>query len=172
MSTPSPSRPAARLQRGVAAFVLAAAGCAALVHTAPAGAQSSAALEKKLIAAKTLTCSFSTVATGNWDGAKTSATVGTAKVDVKFSQIDVDEGTAEADTGYGKGLIIVRYSHGYLHFMQVSDAGPLHITTVLATATTNGRLKAIHTRHEYSPAIVPGFTSRPELYVGDCAVEG
>jgi hypothetical protein len=65
----------------------------------------------------------------------------------------------------------VRYSHGYLHLMQMSDAGPLYITTVLATPTANNRFKAMHTRHEWSPALVPGFTSRPELYVGDCAVE-
>jgi hypothetical protein len=65
----------------------------------------------------------------------------------------------------------VRYSHGYLHLMQMSDAGPLYITTVLATQTANGRFKAMHTRHEWSPAIVPGFTSRPEMYVGDCALE-
>jgi hypothetical protein len=33
-------------------------------------------------------------------------------------------------------------------------------------------LLAVHVRHEYSPAIIPGFTSRPEMYVGDCAITG
>jgi glucose/arabinose dehydrogenase len=157
----------------LSSLVLAGAAFVALVQTTSSHAQSStqsAALEKKLITAKKLDCTFSTLATGNWDGAKTTATVAAAKLEVKFMAIDVDEGTAEADGGFGAALIIVRYSHGYLHLMQMSDAGPLYITTVLATPSANGRFKAMHTRHEWSPAVVPGFTSRPEMYVGDCAV--
>jgi glucose/arabinose dehydrogenase len=157
----------------LATIVLAGAAAAALVQTGPVGAQGaaqSAALEKRLVGAKTLSCAFTTLATGNWTGAKPTATVTEAKLEVKFTAIDIDEGTAEADGGFGASFISVRYSHGYLHFMQMSDAGPLYITTVLATPTANNRLKAMHTRHEWSPAVVPGFTSRPELYVGDCAV--
>jgi hypothetical protein len=30
---------------------------------------------------------------------------------------------------------------------------------------------AVHTRHEYTDTRLVGFTSRPELYIGDCAVE-
>lgn len=158
----------------LATIVLVGAAFAALVQTAPSGAQTaaqSAALEKRLLAAKKLSCTFSTLTTGNWEGAKATATVTASKLEVKFSDIDVDEGTAEADGGFGNSFISVRYSHGYLHLMQMSDAGPLYITTVLATQTANGRFKAMHTRHEWSPAIVPGFTSRPEMYVGDCALE-
>jgi hypothetical protein len=55
--------------------------------------------------------------------------------------------------------------------MQMSEAGPLHVTTVFAAESSAGRLKASHTRHEYSPTMVPGFTSRPEMYIGDCAVK-
>ena len=141
----------------------------------PVGAQTaqSAALEKKLLAAKTLKCKFSTLATGDWvEGGKTKLTVATAKVDVAFSSIDIDEGTAEADGGYGNAFISVKYSHGYLHFMQISDAGPLYVTTVLATETTPGHFKAIHTRHEWTAASIPGFTSRPEMYVGECVASG
>jgi glucose/arabinose dehydrogenase len=155
-------------------LVLTGAAFAALVQTDPSGAQSaaqSAALEKRLIAAKKLSCTFSVLTTGNWDGAKASAAVTAAKLEVKFFGIDIDEGTAEADGGFGASFIIVKYSHGYLHLMQISDAGPLYITTVLATQTANGRFKAMHTRHEWSPALVPGFTSRPEMYIGDCALE-
>ena len=135
------------------------------------GAQTAAelALEKKLLAAKTLKCKFSTMATGDWaEGGKTKLTVAPAKVDVAFSSIDVDEGTAEADGGYGNTFISVKYAHGYLHFMQISDSGPLYVTTVLATETAPGHFKAIHTRHEWTAASIPGFTSRPEMYVGEC----
>jgi hypothetical protein len=34
--------------------------------------------------------------------------------------------------------------------------------------TRAGRLQAVHTRHEYTAVSLPGFTSRPEQYYGDC----
>lgn len=161
------------LRNRLATLVVAGAAAVALLQATPSGAQSqsAAALEKKLVAAKSLDCSFTTLVTGNWDGAKTSAAPTPATLTLKYHDIDVDEGTAEADAGFGAAFIIVRHAHGYLHLMLMSDAGPLHLTTVLASPTANGRFKAMHTRHEFSPAIVPGFTSRPEMYVGDCAVQ-
>jgi hypothetical protein len=49
-------------------------------------------------------------------------------------------------------------------------SGPLYTTTVLAKESRDGRLLAIHTRHEYTDVSLPGFTSRPEMYLGECAV--
>jgi len=152
-------------------IVLAAAILLALARAAPVDAQTAAevALEKKLLAAKTLKCKFSAMATGDWgEGGKPKATVATSKIEVAFSSIDVDEGTAEADDGYGNEFISVKYAHGYLHFMQISDSGPLYLTTVLATETAPGHFKAMHTRHEWTSTSIPGFTSRPEMYVGEC----
>ena len=51
------------------------------------------------------------------------------------------------------------------------SSGPLHTTTVLARESREGRLLAVHTRLEYTDVSVPGFTSRPEMYVGDCEVK-
>jgi hypothetical protein len=155
-------------------IVLAAASLLVLVlaRAPPAAAQTrvqTMALEKKLLAAKVLKCRFSTLSTGDWDGAKTKSAVAPSNLEITFTAIDVDEGTAEADGGYGNAFIAVKYAQGYLHFLQISDAGPLYVTTVLATETTPGHFKAIHTRHEFSPTKVPGFTSRPETYLGDCA---
>jgi hypothetical protein len=28
----------------------------------------------------------------------------------------------------------------------------------------------VHTRVEYSPTVIPGFTSRPEMYLGTCTI--
>jgi hypothetical protein len=41
---------------------------------------------------------------------------------------------------------------------------------VLARAAGEGKLMAVHTRVEYSPTIIPGFTSRPEMYLGTCTI--
>jgi hypothetical protein len=54
--------------------------------------------------------------------------------------------------------------------MQMANAGPLYLTTVFARAASEGRLMAVHTRLEYTPTIIPGFTSRPEVYIGSCAI--
>jgi hypothetical protein len=34
----------------------------------------------------------------------------------------------------------------------------------------NGTLLAAHSRHEFTPVQLPGFTSRPEQYYGECDV--
>jgi hypothetical protein len=156
-------------------LVLAAASLLAFARTPPVEAQTRGqkmALEKKLLGAKTLKCKFSTMATGDWEGDKTKATVAASKLEIAFSSIDVDEGTAEADGGYGNLFITVKYAQGYLHFVQISDAGPLYVTTVLAIETTPGHFKAMHTRHEFTPTRMEGFTSRPEIYVGECTPSG
>jgi hypothetical protein len=161
--------------RRISLFVLAAAPLLSIVAITSTDAQTAAqkmALEKKLLAAKTLKCKFSTVATGDWEGDKTKATVAPSKLEIAFSSIDVDGGTAEADGGYGDAFITVKYVQGYLHFIQIGIAGPLYVTTVLTTETTPGHFKAMHTRHEFVPTRMEGFTSRPETYVGECTPSG
>ena len=152
-------------------IVSVAAAAFAAGHFSGASAQS-LDLEKRLAAAKSLDCRFTALATGTWDDttAKPKATVSTTKLEAKFVDINVDEGTAEASGDFGKSFISVRYTNGYLHLMQISDAGPLRVTTVLAQESTKGRFKAVQTRHEYTSVSLPGFTSRPEMYIGDCAV--
>lgn len=129
------------------------------------------ALQRRLAQATRIDCSFSVKITGDWDGADASAMVDITDFEASFFDINVDEGTAEADGRFGSSYIVVRYSFGYLHLMQMFNSGPLYLTTVLAQETENGRFKAVHTRHEYTPTVLPGFTSRPEMYIGDCAVE-
>jgi hypothetical protein len=160
--------------RPISLLVLAAASLLVLGRPPSTEAQTMAqkALEKKLSGAKVLKCKFSTVSTGDWEGDKTKAAVAPSKLEIAFSSIDIDEGTAEADGGYGNAFIIVKYAHGYLHFLQIADSGPLYVTTVLATETTPGHFKAIHTRHEFVPTKMEGFTSRPETYVGECTPGG
>lgn len=151
-----------------------AAGLAAAVLLLPAGSVDAqgGALERRLAAATQVDCRFVSLATGTWEDDGPTASVTETDHEASFFDIDIDGGTAEAEGRFGATFIVVRHAHGYLHFMQMSDAGPLHLTTVLAQETSGGRLKAVHTRHEYSPTVLPGFTSRPEMYVGDCEVSG
>ena len=110
------------------------------------------------------------LATGNWDKNVPGVVVAPSEFKAAFFDINVDEGTAEAESAYGASFISVRYTAGYLHIMQMSDAGPLYLTTVLGRAAGEGKLMAVHTRLEYSPTVIPGFTSRPEMYLGTCTI--
>jgi len=136
----------------------------------PTAAGQSRELQRRLQAAKTVDCAFSQVATVEWDSGAPQAKAAPAEREAHFHDIDIDGGTAESGSDYGDSFISVRYSSGYLHFMQISDVGPLWITTVLAMESENGRMKAVHTRLEYAATTLPGFATRPEMYFGDCEV--
>jgi hypothetical protein len=152
-------------------LALACAAVAALPVAAPPSAVAqSAALERRIAAATRIACSFSTLATGNWEGSKPTATVTPATLEAVFFDVNIDEGTAEAEGEFGASFISVRFSEGYLHFMQAGTAGPLYVTTVFPRQASDGKLLAVHTRHEYIPTIIAGFTSRPEMYVGSCTL--
>jgi hypothetical protein len=108
------------------------------------------------------------MATGTWMKGEAQASVKPARLTLGFSAIDADDGTANATGGTFKAHVTVRLVGNYLTFMQSDAYGATYITTVFATETAPGRLQAVHTRHEYTPVTVPGFTSRPEQYYGDC----
>jgi hypothetical protein len=135
-----------------------------------AGAATPAALYDRLAAATSLDCRFTTMSGGSWDKGVPKTELLAKELKLGFAKVNIDEGTADASTRYGDFYVVVRFSNGYLHLMQMFSNGPLYTTTVLAQETTDGRMMAIHTRLEYSPATVPGFGSRPETWYGDCAV--
>jgi hypothetical protein len=150
--------------------VIALVAVAVLGATAPDAASGQGGLDRRLATAKRIECSFAVLATGTWDKNVPAVAVTPSELKAAFFDINVDEGTAEAESEYGASFISVRYTAGYLHIMQMSDAGPLYLTTVIARAAGEGKLLAVHTRLEYSPTIIPGFTSRPEMYVGSCSI--
>ena len=131
-----------------------------------------AALQKRLAATKSLTCTFPVLATGTWKAGEPSAGVTTATLKVSFTNVNVEDGTADSEGAFGGSFIVVRHSTDYLHLMQMHGSGPLYTTTIVARETRDGRLMAVHTRHEYTDVRLPGFTSRPEMYLGDCALGG
>jgi hypothetical protein len=129
------------------------------------------ALQALLQSAVRVDCTFTERVRGDWPDDVASFSSEPAELKASFVDIDVESGTAEAEGRFGASYIIVRYSQGYLHFMQTLSSGPLYLTTILAQPTADGRFKAVHTRHEYTQVSLPGFTSRPEMYLGACTVE-
>jgi hypothetical protein len=141
------------------------------IFTAAASGQSDSP-EQRLAAAAQLDCTFSALATGDWTDKGPAIDATPVDVEASFSDIDVGEGTAESGGRFGDSFIVVRYAEGRLHLIQSFLAGPLYVTTVFARETAGGRLAAVQVRHEYTATRLPGFTSRPELYVGDCEATG
>jgi hypothetical protein len=127
-----------------------------------------------LAQAKTIKCAFPLMAVGKWGAEKPEAELKpapSALQNVQFESVNADEGTAELKSPYGgKYDIVVRYSNGYLHFVQMFLDGPLHSTTILEKKTAAGKLKAMHSRHEHTDVAMPGWTSSPEQYYGECEV--
>jgi hypothetical protein len=124
----------------------------------------------KLVKATTLKCVFSLMATGTWTNGTPEASVKPAKLAIAFNAVDTQDGTADAVGDSGKSHITVRVSGSYLHLMQMEPYGALYVTTVFDKETKGGKLQAVHTRHEYTAVSLPGLTSRPEQYVGECEV--
>jgi hypothetical protein len=129
------------------------------------------AMQDQLQAAARVDCLFSAIGRTDWSDSAPSISTDESDLSAAFVDIDVESGTADAEGRFGASYIIVRYEQGYLHFMQSFSAGPIYLTTVLAHPTADGRFKAVHTRHEYTEVSLPNFTSRPEIYVGDCSVD-
>jgi hypothetical protein len=139
--------------------------------TATATAQVPNAPAPRLLNAKSVRCTFAVVATGTWTADGAEATTRAAKLTMAFASINTEEGTADAVDDTRKSHITVRVIGNYLNFMQVDAYGAVYVTTVFNTATKDGSLLAVHTRHEYTPVQLPGLTSRPEQYYGECAVK-
>jgi hypothetical protein len=91
-------------------------------------------------------------------------------LEMQFDQINADEGTAQWKSGYGVYDIVVRYAQPYLNFIQSFREGHIYLTTVLEQKNKNGKFKAMHSRHEFTLVSLPGFTSSPEQYYGECEV--
>jgi hypothetical protein len=131
--------------------------------------------QSKLASVKAVRCQFQLYAIGNW--AKDGVPQGEIKklaspINLMFDSINVEDGTAAA-AGVLVGSatstpIIVQQSGSYLHFVQILRDGPLYTTTIFDKESTPGKLRAMHTRHAYADFDMPGFTSKPEQYYGEC----
>jgi hypothetical protein len=135
-----------------------------------AGAADAQAPQPKLDDIRAVKCDFTVSAVGTWEQGKAEAALKSGRLTIQFDGINPDDGTARAIGDYGVSDIIVRLSSSTLHLVQSFRDGPLYATTIFPLETHDGRLAAVHTRHEFTKVSLPGFTSRPEQYYGDCAV--
>ena len=142
---------------------------ASVLGTHDASAQR--AFEQALSTAKSVKCTFPLHVRGDWSSGVPKVENSTEVLTLEFHDINIDEGSAQSSGYFGpKHDIVVRHTDMALHFVQSFSAGPLYTTTVFGRESRNGRLRAVHTRHDYMDAVSVGRTSRPEQYYGDCEV--
>jgi hypothetical protein len=159
---------AAKTRIGVLALAALAGSDAAVADEALVR---SLALQEKLANATGLDCSFSEQATGRWSDGKPRPVLGPAQLKVTFTNVNIDEGTAQTPGDYGASYIVVKYSWLYLNLIQQLRDGPMYTTTVFATEASAGRFAAVHVRLEYASARLAGAASEPAMYFGSCTVE-
>lgn len=143
------------------------ASCLVMAVGRAAVAQS---IHDRLAGVKTLNCNFTTNVVATWKNGTPQTEIKPAKLTMRFESVNTDEGTARVVGMFGPSDIIVRLSENTLHLIQSFREGPLYVTTVFPRDTLGGRLQAVHTRHEWTDVTLPGYTSSPEQYYGDCEV--
>ena len=140
--------------------------CAAFTQPRYAAAQDPLTLSS----VTAMTCTFPIMWLGNWNKAG-DAEGAPQKSDLvlKYHDIDTSDGTAEVAGFTGNFFITARVvGNVALHLLHTDAAGPVYITTVFNKPAHAGKFKASHSRHEFTDVSLPGFTSRPEQYIGEC----
>ncbi len=89
--------------------------------------------------------------------------------EVTISNVDIQDGTADVAAKGGRRLATTVLSDGSLSFME-STRGALEVTTVFATESSPGKLKAVRAHHEYLFLTVPPFVEDPTVSqsYGEC----
>ena len=149
--------------------ILALVGIGVLLFV-PCSSMAQDDLKGKLATVKSVKCTFPLMAVGTWGATQPEAKVKPSTLVLEFEGINADEGTAQLKSNYGQYDITVRYAEGYLHFIQSFLNGPLYTTTILEKKTASGKLKAMHSRHEFTDFALTGYTSSPEQYYGECEI--
>ena len=141
------------------------AALALLLGAAPAQAQEPLTLST----ATEIACIFPVMSIGTWSK-EGEVTNEVKKSDFKliYQNVDTQDGVAEVKGMSGNFYITVRIVGGHLHLLTTDSGGPVYMTTVFNSQASKGKFKAAHSRHEFTQVQLPGFTSRPEQYVGEC----
>ena len=136
----------------------------------PCSLSAQAVSQSALAKATSIKCTFSLMTLSSLRDEPPKAEVKPITLVLQFDGINSDEGTAQLKSGVGAYDIVVRYAQGYLNFVQSFREGPLYVTTILDQKTRGGKLKAMHSRHEFTTVALAGWTSSPEQYYGECEI--
>jgi hypothetical protein len=151
--------------------------CLIVAAAVAVGSQTPGAQTPALEDVQRLKCAFTHKVVGTWEKDLMPAVeVMPAKLSMVFDAIDTQDGTANVTDvtapDAGAPHITVRVLSNNLHFLAMNISGSVYLTTVFADRESRAgqNFKAVHTRHEFTPTRLTGWTSRPEQYYGQCEV--
>ncbi len=153
-----------------AAASVRATGCILFCAAAWAGLAAQTPVGSALLTVTELRCEFRLLIVGNWADQVPTQETKPARLSLRFTSIRAQEGSADAEGGFGSPHVTTLLAGRHLHFFQTTHIGTLYATTVFDEPDASGRLRAVHSRHEFTDVSVPGFTSKPEQYYGQCEI--
>jgi hypothetical protein len=141
----------------------------AVIAPSPSAAAPQGERQNPLESVRTLRCRFTVATSVVWKEGKPDVRVAPTTGEVTISNVDVQDGTADVTGKGGRRLATTVLSDGSLYFMETTRGG-LEVTTVFATESSPGKLKAVRAQHAYLFLTVPPFVEDPtvsESY-GEC----
>jgi len=125
--------------------------------------------ENPLTSITGLLCHFSVTTTVLWKAGKPEVRTETTQSRVTISNIDTQDGTAEVSGPQGRRFATTLLSDGSLYLTE-STRGALEVTTVFATESSPGKLKAVRAEYSYVFLTVPPFVPDPTVSqsYGEC----
>jgi hypothetical protein len=134
----------------------------ALTGARTASAQST---EKNPLAlVKSFKCTFPVYSVGAWKTGEPQAQIKQAdQFILTIDDIDTDSGSGRVTGTAGPVEVTALLTVSSLHFMERSVTGTLNITTIFVSDGGVKKFRAVHSRHDYLPMSIPGFTSEPTV---------
>ena len=141
----------------------------AVISPSPAAARLQGDRQNPLESVRTLQCRFTVGTSVVWKAGKPEVRVEPSTTEVTITNVDIQDGTADVAGKGGRRLATTVLSDGSLYFME-STRGALEVTTVFATESSPGKLKAVRAHHEYLFLTVPPFVEDPTVSqsYGEC----
>src|SRR3954471_9397751 len=141
-----------------------AAVAASVVFAHAAGAQTTD--KNPLAQVKALKCRFGIYASGAWAKTTQEASAQVRQPEtltLEIDEIDTDSGSGRVTGTAGPADVTALLTISSLHFMERSVTGTLNITTVFSGVEGAKSFRAVHTRHDYLPLSLPGYSSEPSV---------
>jgi hypothetical protein len=133
-----------------------------LADAGPAFAQSTDKNPLALI--KSFKCSFPVYSVGAWKTGEPQAQIKQAdQFTLTIDDIDTDSGSGRVTGTAGPVEVTALLTVSSLHFMERSVTGTLNVTTIFVSEGGVKKFRAVHSRHDYLPMSIPGFTSEPTV---------
>jgi hypothetical protein len=113
---------------------------------------------------KSFKCSFPVYSVGAWKTGEPQAQIKQAdQFTLTIDDIDTDSGSGRVTGTAGPVEVTALLTVSSLHFMERSVTGTLNVTTIFVSEGGGKKFRAVHSRHDYLPMSIPGFTSEPTV---------